>query len=223
MKNNPDQTKYIKLNEYSEFIGISRIDHLKDVAWFKNACKYIETDVREQPIYNYRGKGGGTYIHWFLACYILLNNSPNSFYRLLDVEINANSGVDRFKSMLKFHENIERKQYTKNWVYVIKNEIGDFKIGITNDVNKRLKQLQCGNSGKLEIVFKWFTFDAEGIEKNSHARFSKYRLNGEWFDGSKLNPNTIKTYIENGCNLNETIVEMCRYPERRYLENKKEK
>jgi hypothetical protein len=219
MKDVPDLTRYILLNDYSEFLGISRIDNLMRTDWFKFTCNYIKNDVKEEPYIAKCGRyGGGTYIHWFLACFILLNKSPNSLYRLFDIEINAFSGVDKFKNMLEFHENIEREIFIKNWIYVIKNDSGNFKIGMSKDPDNRLKSLQCGNPEKLNIVWKCYTFNAMKIEKKTHERFLKYRLNGEWFDGSKLKLNTIKDSIQNDCDLEESIIETCKYPERRYLD-----
>ena len=125
MKSVPDLTKYILLNDYSELLGISRIDNLIRVEWFKSTCIHIKDAVKEEPYIATRGRyDGGTYIHWFLACFILLNKSPNSLYRLFDMEINTFSGVDKFKNMLNFHETIERESFTKTWSIVTGKQIG---------------------------------------------------------------------------------------------------
>lgn len=55
------------------------------------------------------------------------------------------------------------------------------KIGFTNDTNKRLKQLQTGNPNRLNILYSLKTDLAEQIEYELLNKYSKYRLNGEWF------------------------------------------
>jgi len=56
------------------------------------------------------------------------------------------------------------------------------KIGITNDVSKRLETLQTGNPLKLNIEFVSTFDDAQKIETLVHRRFKSKRLMGEWFD-----------------------------------------
>lgn len=66
-------------------------------------------------------------------------------------------------------------------VYVIGPEKGPFKIGITNDVDKRLRALQTANPRKLAVHFSIAAEDAAAIEKAMHAKFGDKRLQGEWF------------------------------------------
>jgi len=67
-------------------------------------------------------------------------------------------------------------------VYIITTDT-HLKIGISNDVNKRLKQISTGSALKPEIHSIYLTkISANEIENRAHKKFKKYRCNGEWFD-----------------------------------------
>lgn len=73
-------------------------------------------------------------------------------------------------------------------VYVIGFTDGLFpgvvKIGVTNNVKKRLQQLQTGNPWRLHAIGIMYRPDAFQYEDWLHERFAKYRMrqDGEWFD-----------------------------------------
>lgn len=57
-----------------------------------------------------------------------------------------------------------------------------YKIGVSkNGASRRLKQLQTGNSGELEIVHVFNTKHPFRMEKMLHARFMPNRIHNEWF------------------------------------------
>ncbi len=63
------------------------------------------------------------------------------------------------------------------------------KIGIANNVEERIKQLQTGNPNKLFIVSQ---FENRGqLEKAIHKKFSHLHVGGEWFQYT----NEIKEYL----------------------------
>lgn|SRR5690554_2916083 len=57
------------------------------------------------------------------------------------------------------------------------------KIGVSNDRDRRIKQLQTGNPFKLEFM-GWIEEDNDHfqIEKKLHQKYSEKRFNGEWFE-----------------------------------------
>lgn len=55
------------------------------------------------------------------------------------------------------------------------------KIGITNDLEKRIKNIQTGNPYPVRYVFFQERNDAADLEKWLFTQFSIYRLEGEWF------------------------------------------
>jgi len=58
------------------------------------------------------------------------------------------------------------------------------KVGIAKNVAKRVKALQTGNGGKLEIVHT-IPFSSRALafkkEASLHKMYSSYRMHGEWF------------------------------------------
>ena len=65
-------------------------------------------------------------------------------------------------------------------VYVFESD-GQFKIGVSKNVNARLKSIKTGNPN-IHIVYEGDAVaNAYTIESMLHAHFSNYRVNGEWF------------------------------------------
>jgi hypothetical protein len=86
------------------------------------------------------------------------------------------------------------------YVYLI-GEIGKegrYKIGSTKakDVNKRLKQLQTGNSSELFIKESYETEHPFKLEKMLHNHFKSLNLMGEWFELSKSDTEAFKGVCE---------------------------
>ena len=86
------------------------------------------------------------------------------------------------------------------YVYLI-GEIGKegrYKIGSTKakDVNKRLKQLQTGNSSELFIKESYETEHPFKLEKMLHNHFKSSNLIGEWFELSKSDTEAFKGVCE---------------------------
>ena len=68
------------------------------------------------------------------------------------------------------------------WVYLI--QLGDtdhYKIGMTTNLDSRLKQLQSKCPIPLKIIFRWYGHDYRFFELAFHSRFAKKRVKGEWF------------------------------------------
>ena len=72
-------------------------------------------------------------------------------------------------------------------IYVIVNENNNsFKIGCSKNPQKRIKQLQTGNSDVLTLFYERSTNYYSKIERLLHIDYQNYRLEGEWFDISCL-------------------------------------
>lgn len=93
-------------------------------------------------------------------------------------------------------------------VYLLRTN-NQYKIGIAKDVNKRIRQLQTGNSLEIELISAYESPYAQKIEKTLHNRYSYVKEIGEWFTLSVLEEvnfieeckrieNNIKTLIECG-------------------------
>ena len=90
------------------------------------------------------------------------------------------------------------------WVYLIgESDIPNhYKIGSTKgkDVNKRLKQLQTGNSSPLFIKKSFETSKPFKLEKMLHNHFKSCNMINEWFEldrQSVINFKTICEYYQN--------------------------
>lgn len=86
------------------------------------------------------------------------------------------------------------------YVYLIgeMDNKGRYKIGSTKakDVNKRLKQLQTGNSSELFIKEIYETEHPFKLEKMLHNHFKSSNLIGEWFELSESDTEAFKRVCE---------------------------
>ncbi|MFW6246585.1 MAG: GIY-YIG nuclease family protein [bacterium] len=79
------------------------------------------------------------------------------------------------------------------YVYLIQSlENSCYKIGISKNPYKRVKQLQTGNSSKLKLIECYPSHHANIIEKTLQRRYNNLRKQGEWFDLSLLNEISFK-------------------------------
>lgn len=78
------------------------------------------------------------------------------------------------------------------YVYLI--NCGEYsKIGIANDVESRLAQLQTGNPYPLTVLFCFGFSNAEVVEKAIHQKFFVKRKSGEWFLLTQADVDDFKT------------------------------
>ena len=86
------------------------------------------------------------------------------------------------------------------YVYLIgeMDNKGIYKIGSTKakNVNKRLKQLQTGNSSELFIKESYETEHPFKLEKMLHNHFKSSNLIGEWFELSESDTEAFKRVCE---------------------------
>lgn len=91
------------------------------------------------------------------------------------------------------------------YVYLIQSlENGYYKIGVSKNPKKRIKQLKTGNSSKLKLIETYKSDLANKIEKSLHHRYSHLKKEGEWFELSvneESNFNNDCETIENNFNV----------------------
>ena len=65
-------------------------------------------------------------------------------------------------------------------IYIIRS--GEYyKVGITNNVKKRLGDLQVGNPVKLEVIRAFTVHNPYLREDMVHQALKDYHVRGEWF------------------------------------------
>lgn len=65
-------------------------------------------------------------------------------------------------------------------IYFIGPDEGMVKIGFTNDLQTRLKRLQCGSPVPLKVLAS-ISGQPQTLEREYHTRFASARQHGEWF------------------------------------------
>lgn len=69
------------------------------------------------------------------------------------------------------------------FIYLIKSlEDGYYKIGVSKHPQKRVQELNTGNSSELRLIHSYKSEHANIVEKALHRRFEYLRKEGEWFD-----------------------------------------
>jgi hypothetical protein len=67
-------------------------------------------------------------------------------------------------------------------VYVLNIQKTDkYKIGISQNIRKRIKQFETGNPENIKVVFYVETAHYKSLEKKLHEIFKNDRIGGEWF------------------------------------------
>lgn len=69
----------------------------------------------------------------------------------------------------------------------------DIKIGVSKDVEKRLKTVQTGRSEKVHIYHNEEREDAYKLERLLFKKFARYRKEGEWFKG--ISPEEVRVAL----------------------------
>lgn len=87
-------------------------------------------------------------------------------------------------------QNTTSPKSADGWVYLLQSGI-HFKVGRSDELEKRVKQISIALPEKVELVHAIQTDDAPGIEAYWHRRFAGQRANGEWF---KLSPADVKAF-----------------------------
>lgn len=89
----------------------------------------------------------------------------------------------------------------KAYVYILRvSSDGIYKIGVSKNVEKRVKQLQTGNPEPIEIVKTFLSEYPYKVESVMHRRFNRNHVQGECY---YLSEQDIETF-EESCKVCET-------------------
>lgn len=74
------------------------------------------------------------------------------------------------------------------FIYLIQSlENSYYKIGVSKNPKRRIKQLQTGNASELRLIDTYESEYAYKIEKTLQRKYSYLKKKGEWFDMSITN------------------------------------
>lgn len=115
-----------------------------------------------------------------------LRQSIDQFYK----SISANELESAIKEREAEKESARREIYRKpehkttqpGFVYLIKSEHGQCKIGMTKNLDQRMTLFGIKLPFKFDLVHSIKSDDIVGLEKSLHTKYADKRLNGEWFD-----------------------------------------
>lgn len=86
---------------------------------------------------------------------------------------------------------LDNKNIRYGFVYLVKGHPGEYKIGRTNLVDRRLSELGATASIEQQLIHEIRTDDPAGVEIYWHTRFAEKRMKGEWFS---LNPADVQAF-----------------------------
>lgn len=90
----------------------------------------------------------------------------------------------------------------RKYVYILHNQVTNlYKIGISDNVRRRIMQLTGACGVELQQVFAIKTESANEIEATLHNIFAPYRQEGEWFAIPKDEIDSIASEMQFGVNL----------------------
>lgn len=138
----------------------------------------------ESVIISKRGKYGGTYAHPFIALKYMSWADERVFLWLAEIASENSSPREVCERIInKLKENPIDQVQEDMFLYLFHElDTNIYKIGISNDPERRLNDLQTGSSRKIELAAYIKCEHAVVIEQSLHDQLSKYRLRGEWFE-----------------------------------------
>ena len=70
-----------------------------------------------------------------------------------------------------------------NYIYLLKtiDDCVKYKIGVSKNPKKRVKQLKTGNPNGIELLQFFESIYAYKIESKLHKEYKSNKLDGEWF------------------------------------------
>lgn len=92
-------------------------------------------------------------------------------------------------------------------LYLMENSNTLNKIGISKNPLRRKRQIELASGTKVIIIKCWETLDANAleVERYLHARFSRKRLEGEWFSKITVADIEYSGYDLRECNHNGSV------------------
>lgn len=89
------------------------------------------------------------------------------------------------------------KNERSGYLYIVRSGLSNqYKIGRTNNFQKRLKTLQTSCAVQLTVVKTFFSLDVVSLEKTAHDKFAHFRQKGEWFELNSSQLTQLLSWLE---------------------------
>lgn len=187
-----------KVNRFR--IILFRADNVCRALKFENSQKAIDEYVDSEDVTKYKELVDGEvqkikYINRAGLFYLIFNSSSPSAKKFkvwilrkvlpfIDVPFIADP-LDALSEI--FAEAHDAEEEETMYLYAAKNTItGNIKVGISQDPERRVKQLSVGNDADLVLVGKMKAPNKFKDEKLFHKNHSHLHIRGEWFHPSVL-------------------------------------
>lgn len=132
-------------------------------------------------------------------------------YRDLEVTDEMIEKIMGNKSEKKTHKAISRrlrnkelqktnyKNTTDKMLYMIENDLGMIKIGISANPTRRARTITTASGIPCHIVCVWDTIvSARTLEKKILRTFKEHKLEGEWFEKGSITKECIEDCLKSG-------------------------
>jgi len=124
-----------------------------------------------------------------------LNREFKSIVKRLPVIITVN-GKDTYK-LSDIKDEIIEAGFNGDTGYIYLLKVNDYyKLGRTNQFERRLKQFETYNPYKIEVILKAKVDTCEGIEAHLLDKFSDKQVKGEWFKLDNADIEEIKSFLD---------------------------
>ena len=71
------------------------------------------------------------------------------------------------------------KRTVKTYVYLMANQAGEVKIGLSTNPERRLRTLSTANAHPLRLLH--FVVGGRSLERALHSKFKQYHIRNEWY------------------------------------------
>jgi hypothetical protein len=135
--------------------------------------------------YTLRGRNGGTLIEKAGAVAYIEWLTGRAFYDEVADKIQELHGfihaMDKFEVPDEVKEVYEERNETL-YVYAIREEgTGNIKLGISTNPERRLAQLQTGNSSQLSLIGMRIAVDGYRTERRIQEANKQHHIHNEWY------------------------------------------
>lgn len=91
---------------------------------------------------------------------------------------------------------VARESSRPGYVYLVQAATGEFKIGISTNVQTRIAQLQTASPVPLTLLHYFPAKNAREVERELHNRFRAGRVRNEWFRLTSADVVMIRDIVE---------------------------